>query len=40
MLHTKFEKNLPCSFQEEVKNIQLLTHDGPQRSGINCNSHT
>ena len=26
MLHTKFEKNWTSSYQEEVKNVQLLTH--------------
>ena len=26
MLHTKFEKNWTGSYQEEVKNVQLLTH--------------
>ena len=27
MLHTKFEKNQTCGYQEEVKNVQLLTDD-------------
>ena len=28
MLHTKFEKKWPGNFQD-VKNVQLLRHDGP-----------
>lgn len=27
MHHTTFEKNWPCRFKEEFKNVQLLTHD-------------
>ena len=29
MLHTKFEKNWTGGYQEEVKNVQLLTHYVP-----------
>ena len=31
MLHTKFEKNWTSSYQEEVKNVQLLTHDAGRK---------
>ena len=31
MLHTKNGNDWPCSFQEEVKNVKLLTHDDGRR---------
>lgn len=34
MRHTTFEKNWPCNFQE-VKNVQMLTHD--DRPKQKCN---
>lgn len=29
MLHTKNRNNCPCSFQEKVKKVKLLTNDTP-----------
>jgi hypothetical protein len=36
MYHTKFENNWSSGYQEEVKNVQMLTDDGQTQIAIGC----